>query len=84
LAHIKINQVNFIALDNAEKAHELAELLNSRTASHFYRSFIFWDNKRPITVQLLKSLDIDGLQSESGKENNYSIRKTTKQLQLTY
>lgn len=76
--------VNFIALDNAEEAQELVELLNSRTASHFYRSFIFWDSKRPITVQLLKSLDIDGLQSESGNENNYSIRKTTKQLQLTY
>lgn len=76
--------VNFIALDNAKEALELAELLNSKTANDFYRSFIFWDSKRPITVQLLKSLDIDILQSESGRENNYSIRKTTRQLQLTY
>ncbi len=76
--------VNFIALDNAEEAQELAVLLNSSKANGFYRSFIFWDSKRPITVQLLKSLDIDTLQSESGKENNYSIRKTSRQLQLTY
>ena len=76
--------VNFIALDNAEEAYELANLLNSKTANHFYRSFIFWDSKRPITVQLLKSLDIDVLQSESGKENNYSIRKRSSQLQLNY
>lgn len=76
--------VNFITLDNAEKAHELVDLLNSRMANNFYRSFIFWDSKRPITVQLLKLLDINELYAESGKENNYSIRKTTKQLQLTY
>lgn len=76
--------VNFIALNNAEEAQELAELLNSRSAKQFYRSFIFWDSKRPITVQLLKSLDIDELQLETGKENNYGIRKTSKQLQLTY
>ncbi|MDO8529168.1 MAG: N-6 DNA methylase [bacterium] len=76
--------VNFIALDNAQEAHELADLLNSSAAGHFYHSFIFWDSKRPITVQLLKSLDIDELQLESGKENNYSIRKTTHQLQLIY
>ncbi len=76
--------VNFIALDNAEEAQELANLLNSRMANNFYSSFIFWDSKRPITVQLLKSLDIDELHAESGKVNNYSIRKTTKQLQLTY
>ncbi len=76
--------VNFISLDNAEEAHELADLLNSSTANRFYRSFIFWDSKRPITVQLLKSLDIDRLTSELGKENNYSIKKTAHQLQLTY
>lgn len=76
--------VNFIALDNAEEAQELVELLNSRMADHFYQSFIFWDSKRPITIQLLKLLDIDELQSEFGKKNNYSIRKTSRQLQLTY
>lgn len=53
--------INFIALENAEEARELADLLNSSVANAFYRSFIFWDSKRPITVQLLKSLDIGRL-----------------------
>lgn len=74
--------VNFIALGNAEEACELAELLNSSTASIFYESFIFWDSKRPITVQLLKSLDIDGLLGELGRERKYNFSKIRKQLRL--
>ncbi len=74
--------VNFIAMDNAEESYRLAELLNSGTANIFYRSFIFWDSKRPITIQLLKSLDIDRLLAESGIEYRYSISKTLRQLQL--
>ncbi len=74
--------VNFIAMDNAEESHRLADLLNSNTANIFYRSFIFWDSKRPITVQLLRSLDIDGLLEELGNEYKYSISKTSRQLQL--
>lgn len=76
--------VNFIVLDNAEEAHALADLLNSDSANRFYRLFIFWDSKRPITVQLLKMLDIDELLTESGKETSYSIKKTTKQLHLIF
>ncbi|MYC39440.1 MAG: SAM-dependent methyltransferase [Candidatus Dadabacteria bacterium] len=74
--------VNFIAMDNAEESYRLAEQLNSNTANIFYRSFIFWDSKRPITVQLLRSLDIDRLLAESGSEFKYSISKTSRQLQL--
>lgn len=74
--------VNFIAMDNAEESHRLADLLNSSTANIFYRSFIFWDSKRPITIQLLRSLDIDGLLAESGNDYKYSISKTSRQLQL--
>lgn len=74
--------VNFIALENAKEAHELADILNSGTASIFYESFVFWDSKRPITVQLLKSLDIDGLLGELGRERKYSFSKIHKQLRL--
>ncbi|MBU1124067.1 N-6 DNA methylase [Patescibacteria group bacterium] len=74
--------VNFIALDNEKEACELADILNSKKATTFYHSFIFWDSKRPITVQLLKSLDIDELLTESGNTNRYSISKHSKQLQL--
>ena len=74
--------VNFIATDSAEESYRLAELLNSDTADIFYRSFIFWDSKRPITVQLLRSLDIDKLSAESGNGHKYSVGKISRQLQL--
>lgn len=74
--------INFIALDGAEESHRLADLLNSDAANNFYSSFIFWDSKRPITVQLLRSLDIDGLLAESGNRHKYSISKISRQLQL--
>lgn len=74
--------VNFIAMENFEESYRLAKLLNSDIANIFYRSFIFWDSKRPITVQLLRSLDIDGLMAELGNEYKYSISKTSRQLQL--
>lgn len=74
--------VNFIAMDNAEESYRLADLLNSSTANNFYKSFVFWDSKRPITIQLLRSLDIDGLLAESENNYKYSISKTSRQLQL--
>lgn len=76
--------VNFIALDSAEEANELVDLLRSDLANCFFRSFIFWDSKRPITVQLLKMLDIGKLLAESGKEAIRSIEKNTKQLRLIF
>lgn len=74
--------VNFIALDNEEEARDLANVLNSQIAKKFYSAFVFWDSKRPVTVQLLKSLDIDELLSQSGQKNQYSISKRARQLQL--
>ena len=74
--------VNFIAVGNEKEASTLAEILNSDAANTFYNSLIFWDSKRPITVQILKSLDIDGLLEESGVEHDYSICKTPRQLRL--
>ncbi len=74
--------VNFIALENEEEARDLADILNSNIANNFYHSFIFWDSKRPITVQLLKSLDIDELLTHSGRRKNFSISKKSRQLQL--
>lgn len=74
--------INFIAMDSPGESHRLADLLNSDAANDFYSSFIFWDSKRPITVQLLRSLDIDRLSAESGTMYKYSISKTSRQLLL--
>lgn len=48
----------FVACGCCEEAGLLAELLNSRPASEFYNSMIFWDEKRPITLSLLRRLDL--------------------------
>jgi hypothetical protein len=53
---------NFLSFDSFEEADYVAKLLNSRTAQKFLSSRIFWDSKRPITVDLLNSLDIPTLE----------------------
>ena len=60
---------NFIPCSTAEEAHRIAELLNSQVAKEFFNSFIFWDEKRPITVQVLKRLSIELLAAEVGGEH---------------
>ena len=56
----------FLPCQTEHDAKLLAELLNSKTARGFFRSFIFWDAKRPITAQLLTSLDLRVLAAEVG------------------
>ena len=43
---------NFIACQSKGESSYLAGLLNSDVASEFFSAFIFWDAKRPITVEL--------------------------------
>jgi hypothetical protein len=54
----------FIPCHTQDEAEFLAELLNAAPAQQFYASLIFWEEKRPITVRLLKSLDIGKLAVE--------------------
>lgn len=49
-----------------DEAECLATLLNSGTASQFFTSLIFWDTKRPITVDILSQLDIFALAQALG------------------
>jgi hypothetical protein len=48
----------FLACADENEAALLANMLNSNTAQEFFRAFIFWDSKRPITVQVLMKLDL--------------------------
>ena len=45
----------------------LVFLLNSQISHEFYKAFIFWDTKRPITIDLLRRLDLSSLAREFGK-----------------
>ena len=58
----------FIPCQSEEEANRLAGLLNSEVASEFFRSFIFWDAKRPITASILGRLSLVALARELGAE----------------
>ena len=52
----------FLSFDSQEHADYASELLNSDAACKYYSSKIFWDAKRPITIELLNSLDMAALE----------------------
>jgi len=52
---------NFLACTTQEEAVYLAKLLNSEPAQQFLQAFIFWDAKRPITVEVLQHLNLTAL-----------------------
>ncbi|RLC86741.1 MAG: SAM-dependent DNA methyltransferase [Chloroflexi bacterium] len=56
----------FIPCQSEKEARYLAELLNSEAAKEFFKSFIFWDAKRPITANILKRLSLVALARELG------------------
>lgn len=56
----------FIACESREEAQLLARILNSDTAKEFFSALVFWDAKRPITVALLRRLDILALAQTLG------------------
>ena len=50
--------VYFIPCWNEAEAFFIAGLLNSTPAQEFYRSMIFWSDKRPITLDVLQRLSL--------------------------
>jgi hypothetical protein len=59
----------FLSCETEVEADCLCSLLNSEIARDFYGAFIFWDAKRPITVDLLRRLDLLRLAETSGLSN---------------
>ncbi|MFL6337261.1 MAG: SAM-dependent DNA methyltransferase [Pyrinomonadaceae bacterium] len=56
----------FIPCETRQEAEHIASMLNTPEAKAFFESFVFWDTKRPITVDLLRRLDLDALEREVG------------------
>jgi hypothetical protein len=54
-----------------EEAEFVAFLLNSEPAREFYSAFVFWDAKRPITVDLLRRLDLRRLAAALGRSEEF-------------
>lgn len=59
----------FVACQTEQEARYIASLLDSDTAREFFSAFIFWDAKRPITVEVLRRLDLLALARELGTEH---------------
>lgn len=59
----------FIPCQSEEEAQYLSGLLNSEVAEEFFRSFIFWDAKRPITISVLERLSLMALARELWTED---------------
>lgn len=60
--------VYHLSFDSEGDARTVAEVLNSDTGREFLNAFIFWDAKRPITVDVLRRLDLSALVRECGRE----------------
>ncbi len=57
----------FLSCRDQSQANLLADLLNSTPSKEFLSSLVFWDAKRPITVEVLKQLSIEQLAEHLGK-----------------
>lgn len=55
---------NFLPCQTEIEARLLVQLLDSSVAKEFFESIIFWDAKRPITIDLLNRLDLMTLAEE--------------------
>ena len=56
----------FLPCQTEDDSRILVELLNSDIARGFFSSLVFWDAKRPITADLLGSLNLRALSTELG------------------
>jgi hypothetical protein len=59
----------FVSCQSEEEARYIAALLNSQPAREFFSAFVFWDAKRPITIDMLRRLDLSALADELGSED---------------
>lgn len=70
--------VYFLPFETYDEARNVLEMLNSPQAQGFLTSMIFWDDKRPITVELLKRMDIAKLARLLGRSQDLSEARTVR------
>ena len=59
----------FLPCWSSDEANLVAGLLNSAEAKAFLSSYVFWDNKRPITMGVLSQLSMESLATQCGKRD---------------
>lgn len=63
--------VNFLSFKTEEEAKFVFGLVTSDPSLEFLESMIFWDEKRPITIDILKRLSLKAVAIELGALENY-------------
>lgn len=63
--------VNFLSFEIEEEAKFIFELITSTPAIEFLDSMIFWDEKRPITIDILRRLSLKAVARELGVLESY-------------
>lgn len=63
--------VNFISFEAEEEAKFIFELLTSKPALEFIESMIFWNEKRPVTIDILRRLSLKAVARELGTLEKY-------------
>jgi len=63
--------VNFLSFDTEEEARFIFHLITSDTSLEFLESMIFWDEKRPVTVEILRRLSLKEVASVLGELEQY-------------
>lgn len=63
--------VYFVPCQSKDEAEFICTLLNSEEANSFLESMIFWADKRPITIDVLKRLSLKKLALLLSKEEEY-------------
>ncbi|NQU40007.1 MAG: N-6 DNA methylase [Lentisphaerae bacterium] len=62
----------FIPCDSKSEAEFFAEILNSDIAQRFISALVFMDAKRPVTIDVLKRIDLKALAEHVGQETRAS------------
>ncbi|HXG83271.1 MAG TPA: N-6 DNA methylase [Pyrinomonadaceae bacterium] len=55
----------FLPCETEKEANKICSLLNSKVGREFFEAFIFWDAKRPITIEILQKLNLEKLEKFS-------------------
>ncbi|MEM7556604.1 MAG: class I SAM-dependent methyltransferase [Cyanobacteria bacterium P01_A01_bin.84] len=63
--------VNFMSFETEEEAKFIFSLITSKPSLEFLDSMIFWDEKRPITIDILRRLSLKAVARELGLLKRY-------------
>jgi hypothetical protein len=63
--------VNFLSFETEEEAQFIFGLVTSNPSLEFLNSMIFWDEKRPVTIDILRQLSLKAVARELGVLETY-------------